>query len=144
MTHSNLGFHLGILGLLYSVGSSHWLLGGGEMGSNIVQLLSALAGEHSPALGRFRLLHQTELAELLQNVTIDLSCTESEVVRSTAKSLGPTKYLSEGTHANVGSDVNPTSDSGSSSVKPVRVIRSKLLEGCCLHNVNPLEESDLK
>lgn len=121
--------------LLYSVGGG--LLS--KMGRNIIELLSALAGQGSSTLGVLGLLHETKLGELLKNVAIDLTSTQGKVVWSTTESLWTSEDLSEGANSNVWSDVNATSNSSGTGVHPVGVIRSELLEGGSLDDVNPLE-----
>ena len=108
------------------------------MGRNIVQLLSALASEDSSTLGSLGFLHESELAELLENVTVDLARSQSEVVGSASESLGTAEDLSQRTNTNIRSDVNSTGDGGSSSVNPVGIIRSQLLESSGLDEVSPL------
>ncbi len=110
------------------------------MGRNIVQLLSALASEDSSTLGSLRLLHESKLGELLENVTVDLTSSQCEVVRSATESLGTTEDLSKSTNTNVGSDVDSTGDGGRSCVDPVGVIRSELLECGGLDDVSPLRK----
>ena len=122
--------------LLYSVGGG---LLSCEMGRNIIELLSALASEDSSSLRVLRLLHKAELGELLKDVTLDLTSGNGEVAWSATESLWTTKDLSQSTNTNVGSDVNTTSDSSGTSVHPVGVIGSKLLEGRGLNEVSPLE-----
>lgn len=122
--------------LLYSVCGG---LLGCEMGRNIIELLSALAGKHSSTLRVLGLLHETKLGELLQDVTVDLTSAQGEVVWSATESLCTSEDLSEGPNTNVGSDVNATSDCSGASVHPVGVIRSKLLECGGLDDVNPLK-----
>ena len=117
---------------------SNCLLLGSEVGRNIVHLLSALAGQGSASLGNLRLFHQSELRELLENVAIDLTGTQCEVVRSATESLGTAEDLPERTDTDVGSDVNTTSDRSGSGVNPVSVIRSELLEGGSLDDISPL------
>ena len=108
------------------------------MGRNIVELLSALASQGSAALGRLRLLDESHLGELLQDVTVDLASTQSEVGWSTTESLGTSEDLLQSTDTNVGSDVHTTSDSSGANVQPVGVIGGELLEGSGLDDVNPL------
>ena len=114
------------------------------MDGNIVQLLSALASQLSTALGVLGLLHQTQLGELLKNVSVDLSRTNSEVVGPATKSLRSSEDLSKSTNSNVRPDVNPSSNGGGSGVQPVGVIRSELLEGGSLDDINPLEYFDIE
>jgi hypothetical protein len=108
------------------------------VGRNIVQLLSALASQGASTLAGLRLLHQAELGELLENVTIDLSSAQGEVVWSATESLGATEDLSEGSNTNVRSDVHTACDGGGSGVNPVGVIGSELLESSSLDEVSPL------
>jgi hypothetical protein len=110
------------------------------VGRNIVQLLSALASQSSTALRGLRLLHQSQLGELLENVAIDLSGTQSEVVWSASESLGSAEDLSQSTNTNVGSDVDSTCDGGSTGVDPVGIIGSELLESSCLDDISPLRK----
>ena len=112
------------------------------MRRNIVELLSSLVGKNSSTLGVLRSIHQSELGELLKNMTIDLASTESEMVWSTTESLGTTENLSESTNTNVGSNVDSTGDGSSSGVHPVSIIRSEFLESSGLDDISPLR-SDL-
>ena len=108
------------------------------MRRNIIELLSSLVGKNSSTLGVLRSIHQSELGELLKNMTIDLASTESEMVWSTTESLGTTENLSEGTNTNVGSDVDSAGDGSSSGVHPVSIIRGEFLESSGLDDIRPL------
>ena len=112
------------------------------MGRNIIQLLSALASQSPATLRGLRLLHQTQLAELLENVTVDLAGAQSEMAWSASESLGTSEDLSHSSNANVRSDVDTTGDSGSSGVDPVSIIRSELLESGSLNDISPLGWKD--
>jgi hypothetical protein len=120
---------------LYSVGGR---LLGSEVGRNIIELLSALASDNSTSLGVLGFFHQTELGELLEDVSIDLTGTEGKVVWSTTESLSTTENLSQSANTDVWSDVNSASDSSSTSVHPVSIIRSEFLESSGLDDINPL------
>jgi len=121
---------------LYSVGDR---LLGSEVGRNIIELLSALASDDSTSLGVLGFLHETELGELLEDVTIDLTGTERKVVWSTSESLSTTENLSQSTNTNVWSNINSASDSSGTGVHPVGIIWSELLEGSGLDDINPLK-----
>jgi len=111
---------------------------------NIIELLSSLVGKNSSTLGILRSIHQSELGELLKNMTIDLASTESEVAWSTTESLGTTENLSESTNTNVGSDIDSAGNSGSSGVHPISIIRSEFLESSGLDDVSPLRSDFMK
>lgn len=122
---------------VYSISGGLLLVG--EVGRNIVHLLSALAGQRSAARGRLGLLHHAQLGELLQDVTVDLTSAQGEVAGSAAESLGASKDLLQTTNTHVGSDIDAASDRGGSGVHPVGVIRGELLESGGLDDVNPLK-----
>jgi hypothetical protein len=105
--------------------------------------LSSLVGQNSTSLGVLGLLHQSELTELLKNMTVDLASAEGEMAWSTSKSLRTTENLSQSTNTNVRSDVDSARDGGGSGVHPISVIRGEFLEGGGLDDVSPLR-SDFK
>ena len=108
------------------------------MRRNIIELLSSLVGKNSSTLGVLRSIHQSELGELLKNMTIDLTGAEGEMVWSATESLGTTENLSESTNTNVRSNVDSAGDGSSSGVHPVSIIRGEFLESSGLDDISPL------